>query len=63
MKFVTVLLFRDLEQTKRIYQKQKDSPPVHRNIPPVSKELLVIIKLDNPTQKIQKIYLLLMNLK
>jgi len=37
-KYQRVLLNygKDLEQTKRIYQKQKDAPPVHRNIPPIS---------------------------
>jgi len=27
---------RDIESIKRLYQKQKDNPPLNRNMPPVS---------------------------
>ena len=37
-KYYKVLLnfSKDIDHIKRLYQKQKDSPPLHRNMPPIA---------------------------
>ena len=31
-----VLICREIDHVKKIYQKQKENPPLYRNMPPVS---------------------------
>lgn len=33
---VLLLTFRDIDHIKRLYQKQKDNPPLNRNMPPIA---------------------------